>query len=1709
MKNNWLKLLIGATVGGAASLLPAIGHAREISNTAEASWGNAGAIRTVRSNTVLLEVDTPTPPIDAKIYAIQPPGTPGIGSFIDSSGCSTGGQGIFGTGGGAATGGAGSGAVSLNPSNQFTAGQPVAFGINSAADNLNPNARDTLAVTIRTANGDEESLILREDAVNSGFFVGYLATIKMPPPLVQHDCRLSVSPGGSVAVNLFRNGTGTPMATAQVSFLVDPFGIVFDSGDGAPVSGVRVTLINADTGLPAQVFGDDGVSSYPNSMVTGTSVTDSGGTVYNFPTGDYRFPFVAPGNYRLRVEPNDPYHWPSTATPAELAPFRRPDNGAPYTITDGSYGAVFRLMTPAPVRIDIPIDRPAEALILTKTASEAEALPGGVLQYRIRLRNGDARRSTGVIELRDDLPRALRLRRDSVRFNGASIAAIVAADGRSFTLNLPSLAPSAEALVTYLAEVRPDAAPGDALNVASARDSRGTISNTSDANVRIRRDILGERLTIIGRITTGGCAANPNDASGIGGVRVMMEDGRFAVTDPDGRYHFEGVQPGTHVVQMDPTTLPAGQVPVDCARNVESAGNPLSRFAEGRGGQLIRADFHAVAITSPEAPADAPMAATPALAPPPRPDVASDVHAAGGDTDFFAGRSAGISWVFPDENHNPRTPAIRIAIQHLSGQNVQLMLNGNAVDPLNYDGASASPDGSFRISVWRGVALRDGDNLFVARVVNADGSEAARLERHVALSGGAMRATILPQASLLIADGLHRPVIAVRLTDRYGRPVRQGVVGDFSVDAPHRAAIEADAEQERQLSGLESRPTNWRVAGDDGIAYIELQPTSTSGTARLNFTFRNDQVTRDQTLDVWLNPGDRPWTIVGFAAGTLGYNTLDAHMESVAEDLPGDNVDGRIALYAKGRILGQWLMTLSYDSDRERDDSRFGGVIDPRAYYTIFADRSDNGFDAASVRNLYVRLERPQFHALFGDFETGLNDTVLARYQRALNGGRAEYNDGNLALTAFVADTPYRHSREEFQGNGLSGPYQLRTRDILANSERITIEVRDRLRSDIVLSSEVLTRHIDYDIDYFAGTLRFRQPILSRDSDMNPRFIVADYEVNGVGARVLNAGGRAAWTNDSGSVRVGASFIHDETDSVTNNLGGVDVRLRPSENTEIRAEFALSNDDRPGSGTPHGWLVEVEHHSADIDLLAYARERESGFGVGQLSASGDSSRRIGFDATWRFARDMSLLASAWQEDYMLTGARRRAARLLGEWRSLDTSLRAGITHADDRLSDGSRNNSNLIQLGASQRLFGQKLELSAQSEFALGGDDASVDFPARHSVSARVALIDGVALIGSYELADGSSIKTRTGRIGFDVTPWAGGRINLAGASQNLGEYGPRSFAAYGLSQSLQISDKISVDMSIDGQRTLGGVRFIDILNPAHPVASGGMLDGMGTIVEDFLAISTGATYRTDDWSLALRGEWRDGEVADRRGVTLGAIRRIGDGVALGGLGSWTRAKSETGVASETAQGELSLAYRPASSRWAVLDKLEFAYDEVTGAVFGTPGPIGGPVLNVSGDVRSSRVMNSLAINYSPLGNDGEGARSTLLGGGDRWHERGEYALFWGVRYASTRYGPDDVAGWSTVIGGDARFDVSAHIGIGISGNFRIGTDARARSWSLGPQIVLSPMRDANLIIGYNINGYRDRDFEDARYSREGAYVTFRLKFDQTSLGRLFGNAAR
>src|SRR3546814_864998 len=146
-------------------------------------------------------------------------------------------------------------------------------------------------------------------------------------------------------------------------------------------------------------------------------------------------------------------------------------------------------------------------------------------------------------------------------------------------------------------------------------------------------------MTIIGRITDGGCRVDPGKADGIRGVRVMLQDGSYTVTDEDGRYHFEGVRPGLHVVQIDPSTLPLDREAIDCARSTQSAGSAVSRFVEGRGGALKRADFRAAA--------SAPRAAPKTVAVE-TPKVSSDSEAAGAGRDWLAGQAPGIGWLFPE-----------------------------------------------------------------------------------------------------------------------------------------------------------------------------------------------------------------------------------------------------------------------------------------------------------------------------------------------------------------------------------------------------------------------------------------------------------------------------------------------------------------------------------------------------------------------------------------------------------------------------------------------------------------------------------------------------------------------------------------------------------------------------------------------------------------------------------------------------------------------------------------------------------------------------------------------------------------------------------------------------------------------------------------------------------------------------------------------------
>ncbi|MFN4020281.1 MAG: hypothetical protein ACK4IC_07180 [Erythrobacter sp.] len=1670
---------------------------RTITNIAEAQWEAGDTRRSAVSNPVRFDVSIapPSPPSIQVFRRVPGSGTelvyrpPGCAVNPGSTQQAAPGSGTADANTGLT---AGTATAIVQPTNQLHGGEPLFFEVSAASANRDPSAVDRLVVVLTTADGDRETMTVYETAPDSGQFSGVIDTLRMPPPLVQEDCRLSVRQDTRITVAAMEGDSTTVLVQTEVTVLVDPFGVVFDSETGAPVSGARVTLIDVDTGAPATVFAQDGVTRWPETIISGSPVTDEAGRTVVMGPGEFWFPLTSVGRFRLVIEPPAPYTAPSVVPRELLARVTRPD-GRPHIVREGSFGDVFVLDNPLPFEVDIPVDRPGLELGLAKTASRTNAAPGDVVFYAVTVRNTDPARIRRGVILADTPSRWLRLRPDSIRINGIAPtpgAVTIAPDGQLLTIALGDLPADAAVRITYAMSVRPDAPPGRVLNDALARDALGRETRASAA-VDLLREGIADRMTIIGRITSGPCTLDEAQRGGIAGVRVMLEDGSFAMTDGDGRYHFEGVVPGTHVVQVARMTLPEGARLIDCSASTRNAGRTASRFAIGQGGSLVVADFHALL----------PETALPATTAPAMP-VASTPDSSSGEpsaapTDFLALGDGEDGFLSPAIDANPRAPAIRVAIRHRRGQSVELLVDGKPVDPLAFDGTQNPERGKYAVSQWRGVPLDKERTTLEARIINSFGEVAKTFTREVFFTRLPARVEFLPDQSRLVADGRTRPVVTIRVLDRNGRPLREGISGTFTLNAPYQSAEQIDRQQLDQLTGTAPLAARWVVEGSEGLARIALAPTMVSGALRLAFAFEDGKITRRQELEAWIEPGDVEWTVIGLAEGTIGARSVADNMERSGRfdsDL-GDNA--RIALYAKGRVLGKYLLTLAYDSAKQRDDQRVLGTIDPQAYYTVFGDASARQFDAASREKLYVRIETATFYALYGDFQTAFNQTRLANYNRTATGVKAEARFGQITAQGFAAEIASRFQRQEIQGQGITGPYTLASRRILANSERVTLEVRDRFRPELIVSSRALTRFTDYDIDLLSGTIRFAAPVLSRDENLNPQFIVIEFETDGAGDAQWNAGVRGEWTSTDGALRIGATAISDAGLSGRNgqaqrtDLGAVDVQARIADSTEIRAELGLS---RRAGQTATGWLVEAQHQTAGLDLLAYARQIDEDYGIGQQNAAERGRRKIGVDGRVLLSEEISLVGSLWQDDSLANPARRRAAQAQLVLTRQRTDLRVGVVHFDDRLADRSRATSTVLEAGATQRLMGNRLELSAGTAVTL--DKAqSLDLPARHRVAARYAITQDVRLVGTYELADGKNLKARQLRGGIEVAPWHGGQVVTTLGKETIGENGTRSFAAFGLSQTLQLTPQLTIDATIDGNRTLGGNPAAGgIINPAQPVASGGQLTG-GLLFEDFTAVTFGAAWRKDRWSVTARGEVRDGESADRKGITFGAIRQLGEGSLVGSGMTWTLSRTAGGASAEILDASIAFAHRPSTSPFAMLGRLEYRSDQITGAVAGEIGGAGGAgrtALIVDGNATSRRLVASLSANYSPRGEvDGAAVR------------RHELQLFLGARHNFDQFEGSEFSGTSVLVGADARIGLGERIEIGANATLRSNLTDAVTSFAYGPTIGLVPADGMLLTIGYNVSGFRDGDFGAARHTDKGAFAAVRMSFDAGSLGFL------
>lgn len=2075
-------------------------------------------------------------------------------------------------------------AVAVCETNIFHAGEPVFVTLADTNRNLDPTLVEVITITITSSSGDSEELELRETGPDTGIFSA----------VIQSEKSTATSYNGKLSVDVDQTLTAHyqdplyPTDQSDTMALVDPFGYVFDAVTGAPVSGAIVRIVNVTTGMDAAVFRDDGVTPHPATMTTGSTVPGNPAV----PAGAFRFPLVAPGNYRFEVTVPSGYSVPSVILPACATPPCANTFGR--MIVAGSHLETFVVVPGPALNIDIPVDPSASDIIIQKTVSQTQAAVGDFLQYRLSVQNRGLIPATSST-VTDVLPRGLRYQPGSLHIAGVKVAdPVIAADGRTLTFPLGSIAAGASVQVSYVVVLGAGVIPGQlAVNSASAIAYTGVstlTSNRAQVGVLIKEDLLSSRFTIIGRVFESDCKTAWQNLKGLANARVMLEDGTYVVTDADGQYHIEGVRPGTHVVQLDTASLPAGYEAVPCIQNSRFAGSAYSQFVDVKGGGLWRADFFVkpatkaevklpeplvipdgeagirlqtldnvqvsdltealavrsytfkgrfdpnqdvlrpesvkelekllaqlqkgqvqkleiightdsvalkgeaekkfddnyglsraraktiadylgprlgltpeqltldgkgpdapvasndtldgraqnrrvevivhggmgptsakvgersrrehrlivdtgrvpafnlrvtvmlpadlsyvkgsatidgVALADPEdfggmlvwrIPAAAPKeasldgeavtpvdpaawqrlltfntdvvrklvtakpasnrefqfkghfepnqatlmagseaeleallaklaktadidsldiightdsvalkgepqkkfgdnyglslarartiadflgsglglsadkikasgkgpdepvasnttlagraqnrrveviahsreaavsrlqnlctegvvslkasasvdteaasnirlpmvenqlactdakgraltekssaknagenavatapavisaeaAAAPAAAPasestaasgndsgrlhialkPAAPKVVEEeapeeavedetgVASAGGGIDWILQANGDIGFLFPAENHNPRSPALRVVVAHQLNQSVTLFVNGEEVSGLNFDGSRKAADRNAMISAWRGVPLIDGTNRVVARVRDdASGKVVSELVRVVNYANTPVRAELVPEKSSLIADGITRPVLAIRLLDRNGKPIRNGVSGPIALNSPYMTAAQLDATQERQLAGLDQYKPQYTVRGDDGIALIELAPTTESGMAKIAFTFQTGKDSkREQELQAWIAPAARDWVMVGFAEGTLGYNTLKDNVQALqaAGVDDGAYTDGKVSFYAKGRVLGKWLLTMAYDTSKTRDRQSLLSTIDPNKYYTLYGDGAQQRYDAASQAKLYLKLERGQFYALFGDYETGLTQTQLTRYSRTLNGFKSENAGGPVVFTVYAADTEQNYAHDEIQGNGTSGLYRLKQRNIVLNSEIIRIETRDRLASEKIISSKTLARHLDYDIDYDAGTLFFKSPVTARDTNFNPSWIVAEYETAGTADTALNAGGRIGLNLDEGKLSMGVTALRDQGSQSQSDLAGADLKYRLAVDTELRLEVANSKGETLTNPEVAGgaWLAEFEHHNGRFDALLYSRRQDSDFGVSQQSLSESGQQKTGAEGQYRIDRNWSLQGQIFQQANQNTDATRDAvaAKLRYETDNGGVGIGAQVINdsTDRGVLAGQDFRSEQAVLSANRWFMKRKLELTAQAEV---GQADSADYPNRYVLGAGYQINDFVRLLAGQEFTDGGDLSTSTSRVGAQVVPWKGARVDSTLNQSQMAEYGPRTFAQMGLTQAILIDERWGLDFSVDTSRSLSGTPALKPIVNSDSVTN---LLGTATVTavtEDYLALSGGATYRSDIWSWNGRVETRSGNTSDRYGLTSNFLRQAQQGVAFATSFQAFHSAENTGATGNLGALDLSWAWRPLGTQLSVLDKLEFKYEDVNNGsqLFGFDG------LTAS-EARSRRIINNLALNHVSREWTGQDMTGNLF----QRYERTQWSLYYGAKYALDTFDGVDYSGYTDLLGLEVRHDIKTWLDIGLQASTLNSWSTGTRAYSFGPQIGGSPVKNGWVTLGWNLRGFTDRDFDAARYSAQGPYLQLRFKFDQNSLKR-------
>jgi uncharacterized repeat protein (TIGR01451 family) len=1071
----------------------------------------------------------------------------------------------------------------------------VSVVIGAASCNLT-DAVDAVEVIVTTESlNDREVLRARETGPNTGVFETSPVAVVRGTQAVPLNSLLEGLPGDNAGASAVAQCLGETLST---EIGLQPGGFVFDSVTNDPVPGARVAVY-------AQ--GD-------SETILAESVTDS--------LGYFDLGALPQGMYRLVVFPPSNYAYPSVRD-AFPGFDRNVDMQA-------SYGVDFNFEGGPISNIDVPLDPSVGiALAIEKTSDRSSVRRGGYVIYTLSVRNQmDQALLNAAVD--DQLPPGFHYVSGTARRDDAAFASDPVVSGSNLlSFDLETIQPNTETTITYAVRIGTAAGRGDKTNTALVRglqSGTGTPQQSevarSTVSVDDRGGVFADEAVVIGRVfldrngdgiqTELDEDDNPHNEPGVPGVKIVTSTGLTVVTDLEGRYSLFGLRPTTQVFALQSGTLPRTAIPMHV--EIDDALAPGSRLIDLKRGELRAEDFPLVWTEAAEADVakragrfeelardesllrdDLPLTFDAVTRNSSRNEAGLDTKtelltvadaketAATGREETRERERVNIEeqiktldpklgFVDVADGDEIGRPAITVRVKGPIAGSLRLEANGEEV-PAEQIGAKVTHrDGGVQVFEYVAIRLRPEANTLTAIVTDPFGNDRGREEITI-YAPGEPAGIVIVAPEKAPANSRARIPVLVRIVDAAGRLVR--VPAEVTLTADNGAWDVRDIRDAKH--GLQAYI-------DNGEATFDFIPPDLVGSETIGI--EADFATFEG--DIGFTPDLTERTFVGVIEGAVKLREEGSRIEGLMErdDISSfeETTEGvRGQLYLKGKILGENLLTLRYDSDQDSEERLFRDIRRDE-FYPVYGDSSERGFDAQSDSEIYVKVEREQSYILYGDLaiESQADAIRLGAYRRSLTGGRAHIEQGPVTVDLFVAETNEAQRVVEFRGRGVSGPYDVDFDGIAEGSEVIEIVTRDRDQPDVILSAQSQTRLSDYTIDFFRGAIIFNRPIPQIDENLNPISIRVTYETEeGSGEDYLVYGGEIRIEPVEGvavgyrEVRSDASRDLDERRTVRaayaeaelRGWGKVQVELAQTENNlgekgeAARLSYEFRNDD--------------------------------------------------------------------------------------------------------------------------------------------------------------------------------------------------------------------------------------------------------------------------------------------------------------------------------------------------------------------------------------------------------------------------------------------------------------------------------------------------------------------------------------------------------------------